>query len=126
MSTSPRFTGAKNNDNTDRLVKNDYQAPTYAASIAIATSPYAAKTLVAITLAGALTLTIGVGTSTTPPMVGDTVEFLILSDASIRIVTFSTGFGPAGTLTTVASKSVTASFMFNGTAWIETGRAIQA
>lgn len=126
MSTLPRFTGAKNKDNTDRLVKNDYQAPAYAASIAIVTSPYATRTLVAITLAGALSLTIGVGTATTPPMVGDIVEFLIQSDASIRVVTFSTGFLPAGTLSTVASKSVSASFMFNGTGWLETGRAIQA
>lgn len=126
MSTLPRFTGAKNNDNTDRLVKNDYQNPAYAASIAIVTSPYAAKTLVAITLAGALTLTIGVGTATTPPMVGDTITFLIKSDASIRVVTFSTGFQPAGTLSTVASKTVSAEFMFDGTGWQEIGRAIQA
>lgn len=126
MSTSYRFTGAKNNDNTDRLVKRDSQTLAYAASVACVVSPYASKTLFTMTLAGALTLTINVGTSTTPPMVGDEVDFIILSDSSIRVITFSTGFLPAGTLTTVASKSVTASFRFNGTAWLETSRSIQA
>lgn len=126
MSTLPRFTGAVNVDNTDRRFMNDYQAPAYAASIAISTKPNAARTLVQITLAGALTLTIGVGSATTPPMVGDEVIFLIKSDASIRVVTFSTGFQPAGTLSTVASKTVSASFIFDGTGWQEMGRAIQA
>lgn len=124
--TTARFTGAAGKDNTDRRAFNDYQNPTYAASIAITTKPHAANTLVQITLAGALTLTIGVGSSTTPPMVGDTVRFLIKSDASIRVITFSTGFQPAGTLSTVASKTVSASFEFDGTGWQETGRAIQA
>ncbi len=123
--TTARFTGAAGKDNTDRRAFNDYQNPTYAASIAIATKPHASKTLVQITLAGALTLTIGVGSSTTPPMVGDEVLFLIKSDASIRVVTFSTGFQPAGTLSTAASKTVAATFVFDGTGWQETGRAIQ-
>lgn len=126
MSTLPRFTGAAGVDNTDRRFFTDYQNPTYAASIAIATKPHAAKTVVQITLGGALTLTIGVGSSTTPPMVGDEVQFLIKSDASIRVVTFSTGFQPAGTLSTVASKTVSATFVFDGTGWQEMGRAIQA
>lgn len=126
MSTTARFTGAAAKDNTDRRAFNDYQNPTYAASIAVAVKPNASNTLVQITLTGALTLTIGVGSATTAPYVGDTVKFLIKSDASIRVVTFSTGFQPAGTLSTVASKTVYASFMFDGTGWQETSRAIQA
>jgi len=126
MATTPRFTGAANQDNTDRLAFNDYQNPTYAASIATVVKPHASNTLVQITLTGALTLTISVGTATTPPYVGDTVRYLIKSDASIRVVTFSAGFQPSGTLSTVASKTVSADFMFDGTGWQETGRAIQA
>lgn len=126
MSTTARFTGTKNTENTDRGAFNDYQNPAYAASIAIATKPHASNTLVQITLTGALTLTIGVGTASTAPFVGDTVRFLIKSDASIRVITFSTGFQPAGTLSTVASKTVSADFMFDGTGWQEIGRAIQA
>jgi hypothetical protein len=127
MATTARFPAwAKNIDNTDRKVQRDYQTPAYAASIAIATKQQCQRTLVAITLTGALTLTIGVGTSTTAPFVGDEIEFLIKSDASIRVVTFSTGFQPAGTLSTVASKTVSARFMFDGTGWQEMSRAIQA
>jgi len=126
MSTSPRFSGAAGKDNTDRLAFNDYQNPAYAASIALAIKPNATKTTVQITLTGALTLTIGVGSATTAPYVGDEVLILVKSDASIRVVTFSTGFQPAGTLSTVASKTVAASFVFDGTGWQETGRAIQA
>lgn len=126
MATTARFTGSAGTDNTDRRLFNDYQNPTYASSIAITTKAHAANTLVQITLTGALTLTIGVGSSTTAPYVGDTVKFLIKSDASIRVVTFSTGFQPAGTLSTVASKTVYAEFVFDGTGWQETSRAIQA
>ena len=126
MSTTARFTGASNKDNTGRLVYRDYQTPTYAASIAVAVKDKAAVTLVAITLTGALTLTINVGTSSTAPFVGDEILFLIKSDASIRIVTFSTGFQSQGTLVTVASKTVAATFVFDGTGWQETTRAIQA
>ena len=126
MATTARFTGAAGKDNTDRIIFNDFQTPTYAASIAIATKVHAANTIVQITLTGALTLTIGVGTSTTAPFIGDRVTFLIKSDASIRVVTFSTGFQPSGTLSTVASKTVSADFMFDGTGWQEMGRAIQA
>lgn len=126
MSTSARFPGTAGKENTSRAEFNDYQNPTYASSIAIATKPHAARTLVQITLAGALSLTIGTGSSTTAPYVGDQITFLIKSDASIRVVTFSTGFQPAGTLSTVANKTVSASFMFDGTGWQETGRAIQA
>lgn len=126
MGTTARFTGAANKDNTDRLTFNDFQNPTYAASIATVIKPQASNTLVHITLTGALTLTINVGSATTPPYVGDQVTYLIKSDASIRVVTFSTGFQPAGTLSTVASKTVSATFMFDGTGWQETGRAIQA
>ena len=113
---------AKNIDNTHRKYQDDYQTPTYAASIAIVAKANCKNTLIKISLTGALTLTC----ASDQNFVGDTMSFLILSDASIRIVTFSTGFGPSGTLTTVASKSVTASFMWNGTVWVETSRAIQA
>lgn len=126
MGTTARFTGSAGTDNTDRRAYNDYQNPAYAASIAVTTKEKASNTLVQVTLTGALTLTIGVGSATTAPYVGDTVSFLIKSDASIRVVTFSTGFQPAGTLSTVASKTVSADFMFDGTGWQETGRAIQA
>ncbi|RYD57015.1 MAG: hypothetical protein EOP56_09415 [Sphingobacteriales bacterium] len=125
MATTSRFAGGENNDNTYRILTHQDQAPAYAASIAITTKEYS-TTVMPAQLTGALTLTIGVGTSTTAPMKGDIVRFVFSADGTNRVVTFSTGFQSAGTLTVVASKFGSASFMFNGTAWIETGRALTA
>ena len=124
---TPRVGLGQNKDNTDRMILNDYQAPAYAASIAIATGVGVANTLIQpAQLTGNLSLTIGVGSATTDPQVGDTVKFIFTSDASIRVITFSTGFASAGTLSTVASKKAYAEFVFDGTAWVEMGRAIGA
>lgn len=119
--------GANNRENTGAGRLYDYQNPAYSASIAITTKVGAAVTLVQIgPITGNLSLTIGVGSATLDPQVGDEVKFLIKSDASIRTVTFSTGFQPSATLVTVASKTVSATFMFDGTGWQEMSRAIQA
>ncbi len=129
MSTSARFTdntGVINagTDNTDRIKNNQYLNPAYATPLAVV--PYCAETLIGpIALTGALTVTIGVGSSTTAPYVGDKVTFLF-SAAADRIVTFSTGTLPTGTLTVLAGKTANASFMFNGTAWVETSRVVTA
>lgn len=128
MSTSFRFPGTKNTENTLRAAQQDAQdAIAYAASVALATKPNAANTIFRIAQAtGALSLTIGVGTSTTAPFVGDTIEILLSSDATGRVVTFSTGFAGAGTLTMIASKKAYIAFIFDGAAWVEQGRSIGA
>jgi hypothetical protein len=54
------------------------------------------------------------------------VEFNFAADATIRVVTFSTGFQSAGTASVAASKFGTVVFKFNGTAWIEKSRALTA
>lgn len=129
MSTSARFPVSPLNtieagqDNTDRIRNNEFLNPAYAATIALV--PTKSYTLVQINLTGALTLTAGVGSASTAPYVGDKIEFIFGSDAA-RVVTFGTGFVPNGTLTTITGgKGATASFMFNGVAWIELGRTIQ-
>jgi hypothetical protein len=125
MATTSRFTGLPSDDNTSRVLTNAYLTPAYAASIAIV--PVEASTIVKVgALTGALSLTIGVGTSTTPPYVGDKITFLFSASGADRIVTFSTGFQSAGTLTVVNAKFGSATFMFNGTAWIEISRALTA
>lgn len=130
MSTSSRFavgTGAiaLGTDNTDRIKTNSYQTPAYASTIAIATT--AAETVVQpAALTGAATITIGVGSATTAPYVGDTIKFLLVSDATTRTVTFGTGFAPNGTLAVTTAKYGSISFIFNGTNWQETGRTVTA
>lgn len=127
MSTTARFTGASNSDNTGRALLHDYQNPAYASSIAIATDVNATNTLVQVAqLTGALTMTIGVGTSTTAPYVGDEVRILFSADGTNRIVTFGTGFVSSGTLTVTASKFASVLAIFNGTAWQVVGREITA
>jgi hypothetical protein len=123
MSTTARYPlgTARNNDNTLRIATAQYQAPAYAASIALKLSE-ALNVVQPGTLTGALSLT----AETTRPQIGDTLVCLFLSDGTGRVVTFSTGFATVGTLTLVASKRGSASFMFDGVAWVETGRAIQA
>lgn len=123
MSTEARYPAftSVGEDNTGRIITNDYQTPAYAASIALKLG--AARTTVKVaTLTGALSLT----AETTRPMIGDELTVLFLADGTGRTVTFSTGFAPSATLAITASKRASATFTFDGAAWVETGRAIQA
>lgn len=110
-----------NEDNTGRNITTEYQAPAYAASIALKLS--AAKTYVKVAqLTGALTLT----AETTRPQIGDELTILFNADGTARTVTFSTGFSPSATLVVAISKQASATFCFDGVSWVETGRAIAA
>jgi hypothetical protein len=123
MSTTARFPlrTAPNQDNTARVLDNEYQAPVYAASIALKLNAH--KTVVKpATLTGALSMT----AETDRPKIGDELNVLFLADGTGRTVTFSTGFAPSATLVVAASKRASATFIFDGAAWVETGRAIQA
>jgi hypothetical protein len=125
--TTARFTGAKNADNTGQALSLGFQSVAYGATIALTTKPFEAYTLVQVAqLTGALTMTAGVGSSTTPPFVGDEIQILFSADATNRVVTFSTGFLTSGTMTVSASKTATIRFIFNGTAWQEMGRTVTA
>jgi len=119
MATTTRFTPGANQDNTYRTVTQDYQAPVYATTLAVTTSQQV--TLVNVgKLTGALSVTIGTGSTTSAPYVGDTVQFLFSADAvGAHVVTFSTGFASSGTLSVAASKFGTAQFTFNGSVWVE-------
>jgi hypothetical protein len=125
MNTS-RFQTGKSKDNTFRILNGELQSKVYAATIAVTTT--LARTTVKFgVLTGALTVTVGVGSATTPPNIGDEVEMLFEADATGRTITFSTGTVPsAATLVLGISKKGYASFMFDGVGWIETGRTIGA
>lgn len=124
MSTSARFTGAKNTDNTGRAVQQDYQTPAFASTLTITALPNAAKTLVAPgLLTGAITINISVGSSSTPPYVGDEMTFLFTSTAG-ETVTWGTGISAnAATLVVAAGKKGRASFTFDGATWVGSGFA---
>lgn len=116
----PRFGLLKNEDNTGRVLTFAKLAPAYAASVTIV--PNAAKTyVIPADLTGALTLV------ATTSLSQDCDEIICVFKASgaNRVVTFSTGFATAGTLTVVSGKSGSISFVFNGTSFVERGRALE-
>lgn len=121
MPNTLRFIAGAGQDNTFRTVTQDAQQPAYGATIAIV--PTAQVTLIApAQLTGALSLTATV----TNLYVGDIIRCVFSADATNRVVTFSTGFASAGTLTVLASKFGFTDFIFNGTVLQEMGRALTA
>lgn len=101
----------------------DYQAPAYAATIAITTGVNSDYTLVNV---GQLTGALAFNILATNPLIGDIVKCIFSADGTNRVVTFGANIKSAGTLTVLANKYGTASFIFDGTNWIETGRVLTA
>jgi hypothetical protein len=128
MSALARFTGAKNMENTARGEQFDYQAIATASIINLGVKGNAARTLFNIALATPTpTININVGDANNPPYVGDEVQMIITPDATTRVITWGTGFIPtAATLSATASKITTASFVFNGTGWVQRGSSTTA
>lgn len=128
MSTAARFPGTKNTENTDRGLQRDYQSIATGATINLGVKGNAAYTLFAIALSTATpTININIGSASAPPYVGDVADLLITPDATTRVITWGTGFIPtATTLSATASKITTASFIFNGTGWVQRGSATTA
>ena len=90
--------------------ETEYQNPAYADTLAVTCA--ASRTIIQV---GTLTGNITINATVSALEPGDVVEFLFLSDASIRTVTFNTGFGPSGTLATVANNRAYRRFVFDGT-----------
>ena len=123
MATTNRFTAGAGQDNTFRTVTQDYQAPAYAATIAVTTAAERTKVIPG-DLTGALALSAGVGTATTAPYVGDKLDF-VFSSAPGETITFGAGLAvTAATLIIPATKYATITFMFNGIKWVERSRSI--
>jgi hypothetical protein len=114
-----RFT--ENADNTGRLLKLAEVTAAYAATIAIV--PNASKTFVNVAeLTGAATI----NATVTDCVVNDELVFTLLADGTGRTVTFGTGLNASATIAVTADKNATVSFVYNGTTFVETGRAIGA
>lgn len=109
----------------DRDIDHVITGVTYAATLAIAAASLNNGHTIyqPDTLTGALTLNL---TAVTSSRIGDRLTVLLLSDGTGRVVTFGTNIATSGTLTLVASKRGSATFMFDGTKFVETGRAIEA
>lgn len=124
MSTTSRFTDGSGpfnsgTDNTDRIRNNQFLslAPTGGT---IGLKPFTSYTLVKLAMAFAPNLTIATGAA----LIGDKIDILYIGDATGRTVTYSNGISPVSATQVVAiTKTSTASFQFDGTSWIETGRS---
>jgi len=121
MATSRIVSGA-NQDNTSRVITNDYQAPAYAATI----SPNitAAKTVVGpIALTGAVTFNPSIANS----YIGDEITVMFTNGTGGALVaTMGANVSASGTLSVAAGKKASFSAVFDGATWVEEGRAATA
>lgn len=119
-SDAQRFGTTKGRDNTGRVLTYAVLAPAYSATVTVAPSNY--QTIIKpATLTGACTI----NATETNSKYCDIIRFIFTSDATGRVVTFGTNFVSAGTLTLVASKQATATFIYDGANYVELSRAIQ-
>ena len=130
MSTNARFSSgsgpiAQGVDNTDRVRDNAYAAPAYAAVLAL--NPAKSYTLFApADLSGACTVNVGVGSASTAPYVGDAIQMVFKSTPGAT-VTIGSGVLPVSSSVIIpAGKTANIALIFNGAAWVETGRAVTA
>lgn len=120
QNSTPRFGTKASDDNTGRTLTYASLSPTLAATDSI--SPNASVTFYKfVTLAGAKTITANIKKSRK----WDRAILEFTADASNRVVTFSTNLVSTGTVTVLASKKATVTFIFDGSTWIETARAVQ-
>ena len=117
VATKPRWGTPPASDNSGRALNYIYSAPAYAATITVAPNAYTTVIRPAV-LTGALTI----NATVTSCKIGDRLQFLFLSDATGRVVTFGTNLKTSGTLTLTASKYGAIEFVFDGTYFIATGR----
>jgi hypothetical protein len=120
MSTFRFITGAAQ-DNTGRVATFHQDSVAYGSTIALKPTDYSTLAKVA-QLTGAATVT----AATTQSNIGDELKLLLSSDGTNRVVTFGTGFSSSGTLTVTASKKATATFIFDGSTWVEVSRIVTA
>ena len=133
MATVSRFSGVASDDNTDRSVNNDYQAPAYAAAIALSVKGKVAKTIMNFApITGNATVTVNTvdpltGNAAYGPFVGDEIVMFMAGSGGVApVVTFGAGFLPTGTLALTLTKFARISFQFNGANWVEVARSVSA
>jgi hypothetical protein len=119
MPNSSRIVPGVNQDNTGRTIVYDYQAPAYAATLSPVVT--AARTTVGpVALTGAATFNPSIAQS----YIGDELTTLFSNGtAGILVVTNGANIASVGTLSVAAGKKGSITFVFDGSLWVETGRA---
>jgi hypothetical protein len=115
-----RYNRIPGTTNKDAILSRENLVVAYAAAIALATTAEVTKIFIALT--GALALTANVAKA----FKGDELIVVFSADGSGRTVTPGAGFGSltAATIVCAANKQASISFIFDGTNWCETDRAV--
>ncbi len=118
---SPRFGTTSKQDNTGRVLTYKYEAISYDDTVTVA--PNAFETIYKYTT---LTGNSIIYATETNCKIGDKAYFLFnLGSGGARTVTFSTGFTPSATMVVDSAQAASVTFMYNGSNFIEIGRAKQ-
>lgn len=109
-------------NNANVMPLREIKSLTYAATISAAPTQEITKYELALT--GAATI----NADKTATYAVDELTFILTADGTNRVVTFGTNFVSAGTVTVVASKSATITFIYSSVmdSWVETGRFVQS
>ena len=118
-----RFGITAGKDNTGRVLTYNYLTPAYSATITI--TPAIAGKYKTVIKPATLTGNAEIDITDTYSVVCDELTFIFTSDGTGRVVTFDNNFIVYGTLTLVASKKGTVTFVYDGTNYVETARTIQ-
>lgn len=119
QATTPRFGTSRNSDNTGRVLTYGYDAISYDDTVTVA--PNAFETIYKYTT---LTGNCIIYATETKCRVGDKVFFLFnLASGGARTVTFGTGFTASATMVVDSAQAASVTFMYNGSNFIEVGRA---
>jgi hypothetical protein len=116
---SPRFGTTSRQDNTGRVLTYGYAAISYDDTVTVVPNAY--ETIYKYTTLTGNSL---VYATETNAKIGDKVYFLFnLGSGGARTVTFGTGFIASATLVVDSAQAATITFMYNGSDYIEIGRA---
>ena len=122
QSTLPRWGGGPpQNDNTGRVLT--YALKTVTTTTATATLYQKVNAYKTIIKVGPVNSAITDSVNVTNAYVGDEIVFIFSAGATGSTITFGNHMVPSATMVVDASSKATVSFIFDGTAWIETGRA---
>ena len=121
-----RFTIIPGEDNTDAIVHRENTPVPYAATINL--EPQSSDSEFVRYFIGLLTGALSLVADILEPHEGDEMMLVFHADGTNRVVTFSTGFISAGTITVLANKTANAYFIYDQTmpAWVETSRFVQS
>ena len=119
MPNSPRIVPGANQDVTSRVLTNDYQAPVFSATISPVIA--AARTVIGpVALTGATTFNPSIAQS----YIADEITVLFSNGTGgALVVTTGANVSSLGTLSVAAGKKGSIYMIFDGSTWVESGRA---